>query len=152
MQTFVPLQRVKLLSFVLAVLLFIVGVVAASAQPVRIAVGAASVASLPTWVAQDRRLLRARRRARRIDLHPWRAANHVGADQRRGSVCANLWRRACGRGVDRRRRRDRRGTDQLNHSSRLSRPKESINPKICAARKSASAPSARRRILRCAWR
>ena len=53
MQTFVPLQRVKLLSFVLAVLLFVVGVVAASAQPVRIAVGAASVASLPTWVAQD---------------------------------------------------------------------------------------------------
>ena len=40
MQTFVPLQRVKLLSFVLAVLLFVVGVVAASAQPVRIAVGA----------------------------------------------------------------------------------------------------------------
>ncbi len=39
MQTFVPLQRVKLLSFVLAVLLFVVGVVAASAQPVRIAVG-----------------------------------------------------------------------------------------------------------------
>ena len=38
---------------ILAVLSLFIRVAAAPAQPVRIAVGAASVASLPTWVAQD---------------------------------------------------------------------------------------------------
>ncbi|MGE5215524.1 MAG: ABC transporter substrate-binding protein [Chloroflexota bacterium] len=40
-------------SFTLAIVLLLIGAAVASAQPVRIAVGAASVASLPTWVAQD---------------------------------------------------------------------------------------------------
>lgn len=43
----------KLASYTLAVVLLLMGAAVASAQPVRIAVGAASVASLPTWVAQD---------------------------------------------------------------------------------------------------
>ena len=43
----------KLASCTLAVVLLLTGAAVASAQPVRIAVGAASVASLPTWVAQD---------------------------------------------------------------------------------------------------
>jgi len=43
----------KLPSYTLAVVLLLMGAAIASAQPVRIAVGAASVASLPTWVAQD---------------------------------------------------------------------------------------------------
>ena len=37
---------------------------------------------------------------------------HVGADQRRGSLCPDLRRRARGRGANRRRRRDHRGTHQ----------------------------------------
>ncbi|HMA81595.1 MAG TPA: ABC transporter substrate-binding protein [Candidatus Binatia bacterium] len=43
----------KLASYTLAIVLLLMGAAVASAQPVRIAVGAASVASLPTWVAQD---------------------------------------------------------------------------------------------------
>jgi ABC-type nitrate/sulfonate/bicarbonate transport system substrate-binding protein len=39
--------------YLCAITFVAVGVAVASAQPVRIAVGAASVASLPTWVAQD---------------------------------------------------------------------------------------------------
>ena len=49
----VKISRLKLISYTLAVLALFGAVVSASAQPVRIAVGAASVASLPTWVAQD---------------------------------------------------------------------------------------------------
>ncbi|HEY1231755.1 MAG TPA: ABC transporter substrate-binding protein [Candidatus Binatia bacterium] len=49
----VKISRLKLTSYTLAVLALFGGVVSAFAQPVRIAVGAASVASLPTWVAQD---------------------------------------------------------------------------------------------------
>src|SRR6185312_15754161 len=49
----VKISRLKLISYTLAVLALFGVVVSASAQPVRIAVGAASVASLPTWVAQD---------------------------------------------------------------------------------------------------
>jgi len=52
MQSFASIQRVKRLLFPMAVFLFI-AVSVASAQPLRIAVGAASVASLPTWVAHD---------------------------------------------------------------------------------------------------
>ena len=43
----------KLRSCTLAIVLLLIGAAVAPAQPVRIAVGAASVASLPTWVAQD---------------------------------------------------------------------------------------------------
>jgi len=49
----VKISRLKPISYTLAVLALFGVVVSASAQPVRIAVGAASVASLPTWVAQD---------------------------------------------------------------------------------------------------
>ena len=49
----VKISRLKLISYTLAVLALFGVVISASAQPVRIAVGAASVASLPTWVAQD---------------------------------------------------------------------------------------------------
>ena len=56
--------------------------VSASAQPVRIAVGAASVASLPTWVAQDGGYFAREKRAA-IDLSEGDfTANHVGAGQR----------------------------------------------------------------------
>src|ERR1051325_3407950 len=44
-------RKVKLFFF--AITCVASATVSASAQPVRIAVGAASVASLPTWVAQD---------------------------------------------------------------------------------------------------
>jgi NitT/TauT family transport system substrate-binding protein len=50
------IRRSKLADCTMTLLLVLVGVAAsspASAQPVRIAVGAASVASLPTWVAHD---------------------------------------------------------------------------------------------------
>ena len=53
MLKFVATWRVELSFFVIALFGTSVGVSVASAQPVRIAVGAASVASLPTWVAQD---------------------------------------------------------------------------------------------------
>ena len=43
----------KIRIYLCAITFVAVGVAVASAQPVRIAVGAASVASLPTWVAQD---------------------------------------------------------------------------------------------------
>jgi ABC-type nitrate/sulfonate/bicarbonate transport system substrate-binding protein len=49
----VKISRLKPISYTLAVLALFGVVISASAQPVRIAVGAASVASLPTWVAQD---------------------------------------------------------------------------------------------------
>src|SRR6266540_5961636 len=55
MHTAAKISRLKLVCYTLAVL-SLFGVAAtspASAQPVRIAVGAASVASLPTWVAHD---------------------------------------------------------------------------------------------------
>jgi len=53
MQHFAVLRRLKLFCCAIAFLGTLVGAVVAPAQPVRIAVGAASVASLPTWVAQD---------------------------------------------------------------------------------------------------
>src|SRR4030095_7240894 len=45
--------RLNLLHGAIALLCLLAGAAAVFAQPVRIAVGAASVASLPTWVAHD---------------------------------------------------------------------------------------------------
>ena len=53
MQRVVKISRPKLVCYTLAVLSLLIGAAVVSAQPVRIAVGAASVASLPTWVAHD---------------------------------------------------------------------------------------------------
>ena len=53
MPTAAKISRPKLICYTLTVLALFVGSAVVSAQPVRIAVGAASVASLPTWVAQD---------------------------------------------------------------------------------------------------
>lgn len=53
MQRVTKISRPKLVCYTLAVLSLLIGAVLVSAQPVRIAVGAASVASLPTWVAHD---------------------------------------------------------------------------------------------------
>lgn len=53
MQRVTRISRPKLVCHTLAVLSLLIGAVLVSAQPVRIAVGAASVASLPTWVAHD---------------------------------------------------------------------------------------------------
>ena len=53
MQKFALLWRLKLICCVAAFTAMLVGAAAVPAQPVRIAVGAASVASLPTWVGHD---------------------------------------------------------------------------------------------------
>jgi len=53
MQRVTKISRPKLVCHTLAVLSLLIGAAVVSAQPVRIAVGAASVASLPTWVGHD---------------------------------------------------------------------------------------------------
>jgi ABC-type nitrate/sulfonate/bicarbonate transport system substrate-binding protein len=53
MHKIAQIHRSRLTCCALFLLILLVGVVPVAAQPVRIAVGAASVASLPTWVAQD---------------------------------------------------------------------------------------------------
>ena len=54
----------------------------AFAQPVRIAVGAASVASLPTWVGQDGGYFAREGVPAELIYHSRRATNHVGPGER----------------------------------------------------------------------
>jgi ABC-type nitrate/sulfonate/bicarbonate transport system substrate-binding protein len=53
MRRVAKISQLSLVCYTLAILSLPIGVAVAPAQPVRIAVGAASVASLPTWVAHD---------------------------------------------------------------------------------------------------
>jgi NitT/TauT family transport system substrate-binding protein len=53
MRRVAKISRPNPVCYTLAALSLLIGAAVASADPVRIAVGAASVASLPTWVAQD---------------------------------------------------------------------------------------------------